>query len=114
MNVLCSDKTGTLTMNQLSVTQPAFVTDEHRAGEDEMLFVGACAAKRGGEEQDAIDGCLCNEVARRGLKETLDMYHTLHFIPFDPVTKRTEAVVEYQGPAGQENGPKLPTRKRNI
>jgi len=52
MDVLCSDKTGTLTMNQLSVCPPAFVMDRDKVSEEELLFFAALAARRGGSEQD--------------------------------------------------------------
>ena len=96
MDVLCSDKTGTLTMNQLSVRPPVFVL-EGRCAAEELLFFAALAARRGGSEQDAIDYCICSDVGHRGHGSALEAFSTLHFVPFDPVTKRTEAIVE--GPA---------------
>merc|ERR1719460_3167381 len=102
MNILCSDKTGTLTKNELAVQSPAFLAPHSRCtSEDELVFVAALAAHRGGSEQDAIDKCICAEVTEKHgeeMKVALEGFKTLHFVPFDPVTKRTEAVVEAVGP----------------
>jgi len=91
MDVLCSDKTGTLTENTLTLAE-AFAL-EGVSGQE--ILVAAALASRA-EDQDAIDRAVL-----AGLKDTraLDAYQVTGFQPFDPVHKRTEAVV--RGPDGQ-------------
>jgi H+-transporting ATPase len=85
MDVLCSDKTGTLTRNELSVGQP--VLADARDGAELLTWAALASRAEGG---DAID-----EAVRAALpgKEALSGYETLSFTPFDPVRKRTEARV---------------------
>jgi len=85
VDVLCSDKTGTLTKNQLKGGKP------FRAGAasaDDILLAGALASRE--EDGDAIDMAVL-----AGLQDPdrLDRYRVLHFQPFDPVHKRTESEV---------------------
>jgi len=86
IDILCSDKTGTLTQNRLTMGHP--VPFEARDAQ-ELILAGALASKE--ENQDAIDlaviGGLKDPKIRQGYKE-------LNFIPFDPVEKRTEATVK--------------------
>ncbi len=88
IDTLCSDKTGTLTQNKLTLGQPANLS---AADADAIVFAGALASRA--EDQDPIDLAVIG-----GLKDPhiLDSYQIVHFRPFDPVHKRTEAVV--QGP----------------
>ena len=86
MDVLCSDKTGTLTQNRLTLGEvERFVASD----EQEVLLAAALASRE--EDRDAID-----EAVLRGLenKTGLDDYRQLEFVPFDPVRKRTEATLE--------------------
>lgn len=85
MTILCSDKTGTLTKNKLTLDTPVVFTGT----EQDVIFAAALAAKR--EGQDAIDLCLTNSVPRL---DVLHAHRHVQFIPFDPVSKRTEAVIE--------------------
>lgn len=94
MDVLCSDKTGTLTMNRLSIGSSAFVLDPEVVSESELLLFAALAARRGGGEQDAIDRCLCEEIYQRGLGQAFLAFDMSMFVAFNPVVKRTEALVE--------------------
>ncbi len=88
MDVLCADKTGTLTMNRLSlagaVPQPGFT-------EEDVLRDGAAACEAA--NQDAIDVAFLRAARERGFAES----KTLSFLPFSPKTRRTEAVVERGG-----------------
>jgi len=92
MDVLCSDKTGTLTQNKLTLGAP-FVLDGTTASE--TLRAAALASRA--ENQDAID-----QAVLAGYEEpaTSDGHEVTHFQPFDPVHKRTEATV--RGPDGEE------------
>ncbi len=91
MDILCSDKTGTLTQNKLTLGEPTLfgAKDSH-----ELILAGSLASKA--EDADAIDNAVI--VALKDAK-TLDAYTQLKFTPFDPVHKRTEA--EVRGPDGQ-------------
>jgi len=86
VDVLCADKTGTLTQNKLTLGDPFSVNDVPV----EQVIVAAALASRA-ENNDTIDlavlGGLKDEQALRG-------YQVVHFQPFDPVHKRTEAAVE--------------------
>ena len=88
MTVLCSDKTGTLTLNKLSLRDPILL-DASDAGE--LMFYAALASMRHGD-LDAIDTCISAAVPEP-YKSRLADYHEEDFTPFDPVAKRTEALV---------------------
>ncbi len=90
VDILCTDKTGTLTKNQLKLGAPLLLA----AGTaEEVILAGALASHP--EDHDAIDDCVI-----AGLEDAavLARYHQTAFTPFDPVTKRTEATVT--GPDG--------------
>jgi H+-transporting ATPase len=85
IDVLCSDKTGTLTQNKLTIGDP-FCTEGTKP---EVLILYAALASRS-EDQDAIDQAVISAVKGDQLKP----YQVTHFLPFDPVHKRTEASVK--------------------
>jgi H+-transporting ATPase len=92
MDVLCSDKTGTITRNELSVTD-LHATAPHDEGE--LLRLAALASDEA--TQDPIDLALLAAARARGL--AVDDVLRLKFIPFDPATKRSEALVREHGTA---------------
>ncbi|XP_047940668.1 plasma membrane ATPase 4-like [Salvia hispanica] len=85
MNVLCSDKTGTLTLNKLTVDKSLIEVFAKGADADHVLLLAARASRT--ENQDAIDAAIVGTLsdpkeARAGIRE-------VHFFPFNPVDKRT-------------------------
>ena len=86
VDILCSDKTGTLTQNKLTLGDP-FCLDDMSA--DQVILNAALASRA--DDKDVIDlaviGGLKNEQALKG-------YQIVHFQPFDAVQKRTEATVK--------------------
>jgi H+-transporting ATPase len=86
VDVLCADKTGTLTQNKLTLGDPFGVND---VPAEQVILDGALASRA--DNNDTIDlavlGGLKNDEALKG-------YRVVHFQPFDPVHKRTEATVE--------------------
>ncbi|CAK8534455.1 unnamed protein product [Lathyrus sativus] len=85
MDVLCSDKTGTLTLNKLSVDKNLIEVFPANMDKDSVVLYAARASRI--ENQDAIDASIVNMLgdpkeARAGITE-------VHFLPFNPVDKRT-------------------------
>ncbi|WP_027183097.1 plasma-membrane proton-efflux P-type ATPase [Desulfovibrio inopinatus] len=83
IDILCSDKTGTLTKNQLTLGDPILFGAQNA---DELILAGALASKA--ENQDAIDLAILGGVKDQS---TLSGYTQTKFTPFDPVSKRTSA-----------------------
>jgi len=85
VDVLCADKTGTLTQNKLTLGDP-FCLDKTTA--DDLVLAGALASRE--ENDDTIDLAVLGGLKN---KDALKPYKVTHFQPFDPVHKRTEATV---------------------
>ncbi len=86
VDVLCADKTGTLTQNKLTLGDPFSVNDVP-AGQ---VILDAALASRA-DDNDTIDLAVLGGVTN---DQALKDYQVLHFQPFDPVHKRTEATVK--------------------
>ncbi|KAF7154672.1 hypothetical protein RHSIM_Rhsim01G0038300 [Rhododendron simsii] len=85
MDVLCSDKTGTLTLNKLTVDKNLIEVFVKDGDKDTVVLLAARASRV--ENQDAIDASIVGMLgdpkeARAGINE-------IHFLPFNPVDKRT-------------------------
>ncbi|KAJ0029871.1 hypothetical protein Pint_12615 [Pistacia integerrima] len=85
MDVLCSDKTGTLTLNKLSVDRNLIEVFAKGVEKEHVILLAARASRT--ENQDAIDAAIVGMLAdpkeaRAGIRE-------VHFLPFNPVDKRT-------------------------
>jgi H+-transporting ATPase len=92
VDILCSDKTGTLTLNKLTLGDP-FMLNGLAAAD---VILDAALASRA-EDKDTIDLAIIG-----GVKDSkaLKACQVLHFQPFDPIHKRTEATVK--GPDGKQ------------
>src|ERR1019366_3361 len=92
MDVLCVDKTGTITMNQLAVTG---VIPLENAKESDVLSAGALASQEA--NQDPIDLAFLTAARERHIFDGLPAVKPVSFKPFDAQSRRTEAVVEQNG-----------------
>ena len=92
MDEICLDKTGTITMNQLSVTG---VIPREKATEVDVLCAGALASQEA--NQDPIDLAFLSAAKKRHAFDGVSPFTPVSFTPFDPKTRRTEAVVEQDG-----------------
>ncbi|KAI5344992.1 hypothetical protein L3X38_012869 [Prunus dulcis] len=95
MDVLCSDKTGTLTLNKLTVDKNMVEVFTKGVDKDQVILMAARASRL--ENQDAIDTAIVSMLAdpkeaRAGIRE-------IHFLPFNPTDKRT--ALTYIDPAGK-------------
>ncbi|OAE28769.1 hypothetical protein AXG93_2446s1110 [Marchantia polymorpha subsp. ruderalis] len=93
MDILCSDKTGTLTLNRLTVDKNLVEVFEPGMDRETVILYAARASRT--ENQDAIDATIVGSLehpsqARAGIRE-------LHFLPFNPTDKRTAITYEDQG-----------------
>ncbi|MCX7868545.1 MAG: plasma-membrane proton-efflux P-type ATPase, partial [Terrimicrobiaceae bacterium] len=85
MDILCSDKTGTLTQNKLTLGD---VIPAAPATAADVILAGSLASKP--EDGDAIDQAVISGLADAS---ALRAYRLENFVPFDPVSKRTEATL---------------------
>jgi len=92
MDVLCVDKTGTLTLNALTITG-VLPADGHT--EAEVLVAGARAAEEA--DQDPIDLAFLAAARARALAGEVGAGRRVAFVPFDAARRRTEAVLQLDG-----------------
>jgi len=86
VDVLCSDKTGTLTQNKLTLGEPFTVKG---IPADQVVLSAALASRA--EDKDTIDLAVLGGIKN---PHELENYQVVHYVPFDPVHKRTEATVK--------------------
>jgi plasma-membrane proton-efflux P-type ATPase len=92
MDMLCVDKTGTITLNQLAVTG---VIPAGRATEAEVLLAAALASRE--SNQDPIDLACLAAARERRVYDAVAPATPISFAPFDAASRRTEAVLEQHG-----------------
>jgi H+-transporting ATPase len=83
MDVLCVDKTGTLTQNALTVTVVRVLD-----GSDEARVLGLAALASSDGGQDSVDAAIRSAASRQ---KAADLPTLLRFVPFDPASKMSEA-----------------------
>lgn len=88
MDLLCADKTGTLTQNRQTVTD---VRSLASGGDSELLALAAAACDP--STQDPIDLAILAAASRTGHPS----YPRSAFVPFEPATKRSEARIDHDG-----------------
>jgi H+-transporting ATPase len=87
MEVLLLDKTGTITQNKLSITEPIPYPGFKK--EDVVLFASLASRE---ETKDAIDLTIIQYAKAAGIDSSA--YNQVSFTPFEPATKRSEAAIE--------------------
>jgi len=86
VDIICADKTGTLTQNKLTLGDPFCVNG---IPADQVILYSALASRS--ENNDTIDLAVIGGLKN---KEATKDFQVTHFMPFDPVHKRTEATVK--------------------
>ena len=90
MDFLCLDKTGTITQNNLAAMDPIAFNNFSAA---DVAIIASFASKR--ELRDVIDLAVIKLASK--FQSTEDRYNQVSFTPFDPATKRSEAIIEQDG-----------------
>jgi H+-transporting ATPase len=92
MNVVCLDKTGTITANQLSISNPF---SYGKFSEEEVLFYGSLASRQ--ENNDEIDNAIIDGFKTYNKGNLVKDYKLVKFTPFSPMTKMSQADVVING-----------------
>lgn len=85
VDILCADKTGTLTQNKLTLGDPFSINNTS----EQIILCAALASRE--DDNDTIDLAILQNMKD---KDVLKGYQLLHFLPFDAVHKRTESTVK--------------------
>jgi H+-transporting ATPase len=90
VDVLCADKTGTITKNELTIGK---IKTLGNFTENDVMLYGTLASRE--EDQDPIDNAIIGKTKTlEDIVKTLPNYQAVKFKPFDPVSKRTEAEIK--------------------
>jgi H+-transporting ATPase len=90
VDVLCADKTGTITKNELTIGK---IKTLGNFTENDVMLYGTLASRE--EDQDPIDNAIIDKTKTiETIAKTLPNYQATKFKPFDPVSKRTEAEIK--------------------
>ncbi|MFW9984337.1 MAG: plasma-membrane proton-efflux P-type ATPase, partial [Candidatus Odinarchaeota archaeon] len=93
VDILCTDKTGTITKNEIAV---ADVTPQKDFTNHDVIRLAALASRE--EDKDPIDmAIIAKNKAEQSYNDQKLSFKTISFTPFDPVTKRTEATIREAG-----------------
>ena len=93
VDILCADKTGTITKNELTVGEVKLFK---KYTENDVMLYAALASRE--EDKDPIDDAIVTKAKTLdGMPTSISSHKVSHFKPFDPVSKRTEATVDGKG-----------------
>ncbi len=89
VDILCSDKTGTITKNEIAV---ADVTPQKNFTKQDVIRLAAIASRE--EDEDPIDTAIITKNREEANDTRNPLFEIITFKPFDPVTKRTEVTIK--------------------
>ncbi len=89
VDILCVDKTGTLTKNQLVVAEPVTY---NKFSKKDVIHYALLASRL--EDKDPLELAIYNSAEKYGVKDVYKKIKVLSFLPFDPKIKRSEAKIK--------------------